>query len=103
VLTSAGSPRELLDVISGRRHTVPDQWQVQIQARIQCGARVVMHTGYLSDDELAGAHLEQTGDISACVARALAEAGPDAQVCVLPEGPLTIPYLSSTAVSRGAL
>src|SRR3954454_2592453 len=34
VLTSAASPQELLDTISAREVTVPDQWQVQIQARI---------------------------------------------------------------------
>ncbi|HEY2672142.1 MAG TPA: nickel-dependent lactate racemase [Rugosimonospora sp.] len=93
VLTSAASPRDLLDGIAARPRTVPDQWQVQIQARIQCAARVVMHTSYLSDDDLAAVHLEQTGDIAECVARALAEAGPQARVCVLPEGPLTIPYV----------
>ncbi|MEN3304332.1 MAG: lactate racemase [Micromonosporaceae bacterium] len=97
VLTSAGSPGDLLAEIGARRHTVPDQWQVQIQARIQCGARVVMHTSYLSDVELAAAHLEQTGDVGARVAQALDEAGPGARLCVLPEGPLTIPYHAGPA------
>ncbi|MDN0198868.1 nickel-dependent lactate racemase [Streptomyces sp. S.PNR 29] len=93
VLASAPSPQALFDDISARGETVPDQWQVQIQARIQSSCRVVMHTGFLSDAELATAHLEQTGDISATVAEALAAAGPGARVCVLPEGPQTIPYL----------
>ena len=74
--------------------TVPDQWQVQIQARIQSTCRVVMHTSYLSDADLAAAHLEQTADIAATVAEALAAAGPGARACVLPEGPQTIPYLA---------
>ncbi|MEU4411455.1 nickel-dependent lactate racemase [Streptosporangium sp. NPDC023963] len=94
VLASEPSPRALLDAIAARPVTVPDQWQVQIQARIQAGARVVMHTSHLSDADLATAHLEQTGDIAATVTEALAAAGPGARVCVLPEGPQTIPYLS---------
>ncbi|MCO5997086.1 nickel-dependent lactate racemase [Actinoallomurus rhizosphaericola] len=94
VLASAPSPQALLADISARPRTVPDQWQVQIQARIQAGARVVMHTAHLGDEELAAAHLEQTRDISATVADALAQAGPGARVCVLPEGPQTIPYLT---------
>ncbi|NUT48273.1 MAG: nickel-dependent lactate racemase [Saccharothrix sp.] len=94
VLASAPSPKALFDAISARTETVPDQWQVQIQARIQATSRVVVHTSFLSDAELAEAHLEQTRDISATVARALADAGPDARVCVLPEGPQTIPYLA---------
>ena len=89
VLTSAASPAALLAAIRARPHTVPDQWQVQVQARIQTAARVIMHTSYLSDADLREAHLEQTPDIAACVA----EHGPDATICVLPEGPQTIPYL----------
>jgi lactate racemase len=94
VLASADSPAALFADISARTVTVPDQWQVQIQARIQAGCRVVMHTSHLSDAELATAHLEQTSDISRTVAEALAAAGPDARLCVLPEGPQTIPYLT---------
>jgi nickel-dependent lactate racemase len=96
VLTSADSPEALLELISAREVTVPDQWQVQIQARIQSAHRVVMHTSYLSDAELAEAHLEQTADIAATVAEAVAKAGPGARVCVLPEGPQTIPYVRGT-------
>jgi nickel-dependent lactate racemase len=95
VLASAASPQELLRTIQARSagETVPDQWQVQIQARIQSGADVVMATSHLTDEELASAHLRQTRDVSETVARALAAAGPGARLCVLPEGPQTIPYL----------
>jgi nickel-dependent lactate racemase len=98
VLASAASPQELLRTIGSRPAdaTLPDQWQVQIQARIQSGSNVIMATSYLSDDELATAHLSQTTDISGTVARALAAAGPQARLCVLPEGPQTIPYLHGT-------
>ncbi|GAA1599716.1 nickel-dependent lactate racemase [Kribbella karoonensis] len=95
VLASAPSPQGLLEQIAGQE-TVPDQWQVQIQARIQATSRVVMHTGFLSDAELAAVHLEQTTDISAAVAAA----GPDARVCVLPEGPQTIPYIANHPGAR---
>jgi lactate racemase len=97
VLASAPSPRALFEAISARAETVPDQWQVQIQSRIQSGSRVLMHTSYLGDADLAAAHLEQTHDVSATVADALAEAGPGARLCVLPEGPRTIPYLAERA------
>lgn len=53
-----------------------------------------MHTSYLSDDELSSAHLEQTYDIASTVADALTRAGSDSRLCVLPEGPQTIPYLA---------
>ncbi|HEY8338510.1 MAG TPA: nickel-dependent lactate racemase, partial [Egibacteraceae bacterium] len=95
VLASAPSPQALLDDILSRLDTVPDQWQVQIQAQLQTAARVVMHTRYLSPEALRAAHLESTDDIAATVTEALAAAGPDARVCVLPEGPQTIPYVAA--------
>lgn len=97
VLASASSPQALFDAISARTETVPDQWQVQIQARIQSHSRVIMHTGHLSDTDLAAAHLEQTRDVTATIAEAMAAAGPGARLCVLPEGPQTIPYVRETA------
>jgi nickel-dependent lactate racemase len=76
---------------------VPDQWQIQIQAKIQADARVVMHTSYLTDAELAAAHLQQTADVADAVQQALSANGPNARVCVLPEGPQTIPYITAQA------
>lgn len=96
VLVSAPSPEALLEQISARAVTVPDQWQVQIQAKIQTSSRVIMHTSYLSDADLAAVHLAQTADLSATIAEELQRAGPDARLCVLPDGPQTIPYLPST-------
>lgn len=95
VLRSAASPAALIADIAGRAVTVPDQWQVQIQAQIQTRSTVVMHTSYLSDADLADAHLMQTPDISATIAAELRRLGATARLCVLPEGPQTIPYLES--------
>jgi nickel-dependent lactate racemase len=95
LLASRASSRELLAAINGSPRVIPDQWQVQVQAQIQERATVVMHTSFLSDAELAEAHLTQTRDIAATVGEALARGGPDATVCVLPEGPQTIPVLTA--------
>ena len=88
-LTAAPSVQALLDAISARDGTVPDQWQIQIQASIMSRARVVVSTSFLSDADLAQAHLEQTHD----PARTVAEAGPEASICALPHGPMTVPYV----------
>ena len=93
VLEQATSPQALLDAIVSRPGTVPDQWQVQIQASIQVHANVFVHSAYLSDEELRQAHLQPVPDVSALVAEQVARIGPDARVVVLPEGPQTIPYL----------
>jgi nickel-dependent lactate racemase len=93
VLSSASSPSELLRTITGRAKATPDQWQVQVQAKIQCKAQVFVHSSFLSDDDLVAAHFQPTHDVSRTVADALHAAGSNAAVCVLPEGPQTIPYL----------
>ncbi|MBV9593090.1 MAG: nickel-dependent lactate racemase [Actinobacteria bacterium] len=91
-LAAAPSPQALLDQIYARQRTLPDQWQVQVLARTLVKARVALHTSYLSDDEVREAHLVPVPDVAAAVMAELAAVGPDARVCVLPEGPQTIPY-----------
>ena len=95
LLRSGPSIEAVVAGLAGSGRTTPDQWQVQVQGRVQAKARVVMHTGYLSDEEVAEAHLEQTDDVERTVARGLAGAGPDAWLCVLPEGPQTVPFLTA--------
>jgi nickel-dependent lactate racemase len=93
VLASADSPDALLETIAASSETIPDQWQVQIQARVQQRARVLIHTNGLTDEQLRAAHLEPCADISETVAQLVAEQ-PDARIAVLPQGPQTIAYIA---------
>jgi nickel-dependent lactate racemase len=97
ILASCTSPRDLLEMIRTPGYSRADQWQVQIQAEIQLKARVLLKSDGLSSEQIRRAHLEPIDDTSAAIADALAGYGTDASVCVLPHGPLTIPYLASTA------
>jgi lactate racemase len=93
LLHEGTSPADLLERIAASPVTVPDQWQVQIQARIQSKARVLVRTDGLTDDEVRAAHLEPIADIGETVARLLADA-PESRICVLPQGPQTIAYVA---------
>ena len=93
LLSEAESPRELLDMICAPGHNRHDQWEVQVQAQIQLKADVYLKSGYLSDDQVRAAHLEPIEDIESTVAGLSSKYGPDSRICVLPEGPQTIPYL----------
>ena len=95
LLASAESPQGILDAIAAREHTVADQWQAQILARVLTRARVGVHNDHLDAAALRSAHLFAVPDISSAVAAELERLGPDARVCVLPEGPQTIPYLAT--------
>jgi nickel-dependent lactate racemase len=74
--------------------TIADGWQVQVQARVQARARVLLRSE-LPDATARRAHLEPIDDVGA-VLRDILRRRPDARVCVLPEGPQTIPYLAGS-------
>ncbi len=93
LLHEGTSPQDLLDRIAASPVTIPDQWQVQIQARVQSKARVLVKTDGLTDDAVRAAHLEPIADVGEAVARLLAEA-PESRICVLPQGPQTIAYVA---------
>ena len=96
VLASQPDPSALLAMINAPGYAAADQWQVQIQAQIQLKANVFVKTGGLGPDQLRAAHLCPTHDVAASVREALARAGRDATLCVLPQGPQTIPYLDAS-------
>jgi nickel-dependent lactate racemase len=93
VLASATTPAALLAMIESPGYSAADQWQVQIQAQIQTKADVRIKTTGLKGDQIRAAHLTPIDDVSAAVCDALERAGAAATLCVLPQGPQTIPYL----------
>jgi nickel-dependent lactate racemase len=97
LITRYDSPQELSEAIRTAESTWPDQWVLQLQARIQETARVGVHADGLSADELISAHFEPVGDVSDYIEDEFSQMGKDATCCVLPEGPLTIPYLEANA------
>jgi nickel-dependent lactate racemase len=93
LLAEAVSPQQLLDAITAPDFLKQDQWQAQIQAQIQLKADVYVHTDHLSDEQIRRVMLKPCRDITATVAELLAHRGLDATICVLPEGPQTIPFI----------
>jgi lactate racemase len=96
VLASQPNPAALLAMINGPGYSAPDQWQVQIQAQVQLKADVLVRTSGLTDAEVRAAHFQPIDDVAAAVEAALQHAGPDATLCVLPQGPQTIPYIEGS-------
>lgn len=82
----------LLTLINSPGFRYPEQWQVQTQALIQKKARIFVYS-ILPPEFIRGAHLIPCTDIAGTMRKLLEQFGPRARVAVLPEGPLTIPYL----------
>jgi nickel-dependent lactate racemase len=93
LLRSASSPEEILTMLSTPGFVRPEQWQAQIQALIQRRAEVLLYSS-LPDEIVRTAFLTPCHDIGKAVQERLQKLGPEARVAVLPQGPLTIPYLA---------
>ena len=94
ILAEKDSPGELLEMINSPGYSVPDQWQVQIQAQIQMKSTVSVVAGCLDPEQIRAAHFEPAEDAGEAALQALAASGPGATLCVLPQGPQTIPYIA---------
>lgn len=97
VLASASTAEQLLKMITAPGYSRPDQWQAQIQAQVQLKAKVMIKARGLTPEQLRAAHFDPIEDVEAAVAQALRDAGPAPTLCVLPQGPRTIPYVNTPA------
>jgi nickel-dependent lactate racemase len=95
LLLEADSPQALLDTISAPGYHKQDQWQAQIQAQIQLKADVYVRTDNLTNKQIESALLLPCQRIEDTLATLLKKYGPQARICVLPEGPQTIPFIQS--------
>ena len=91
-LLAGESIAEVADALAAAPVRRPDDWQVQVHARILERARVGLRSSLL-EATVRAAHLRPIPDLDAACEEALAASGPDARLAVLPHGPLTIPYL----------
>ena len=94
VLAAQPSPEALLAMINAPGYSVPDQWQVQVQAQILLKAAVLVKTDGLGPADVRAAHFTPADNVEEAVRDALKRAGAGATLCVLPQGPQTIPYLA---------
>jgi nickel-dependent lactate racemase len=92
LLFDYATPQALLEAITTPGFSVYDQWEAQLLAIITLRARVGLKSE-LDPTEVRRAHLEPVADVGGRIAVEL-EARGDVPIAVLPEGPMTIPYLA---------
>jgi lactate racemase len=91
LLRSAVSGEEVLRKLAQPGFAHPEQWQAQIQSLIQRRAEILVHSS-LPDETVRAAHLRPCRDISETVR---GKSNGRTRIAVLPQGPLTIPYLAN--------
>jgi nickel-dependent lactate racemase len=93
LLAQAGSIQGIFDLLSQPGFCAQDQWQVQTQAQIQSKADVYVYSDGLTDDQIQQALFLPSRNIEGLVNRLREKYGPTTRICVIPEGPQTIPYI----------
>lgn len=94
LLDEVGSAEEILGLLSAGGPPRAEQWQAQIQAIVQRKAEILVKSN-LSSEVVRRCHLTPCEDIGQVVKERLARLPDDVRIAVLPQGPLTIPYLSA--------
>jgi lactate racemase len=92
LLREAKGVDDLLARIRAPGFRMDDQWEAQILALIVKKADVYVHADGLTPRQISGAWLLPCASIDDQVGALLEKYGRDARVCVLPEGPQTVPY-----------
>jgi nickel-dependent lactate racemase len=93
ILTSVRSANDLMKYIVENEHTLKDTWQIFFQALIQQKANVYIYSDKLDDETIKRALFNPVRDISKLTDELVSKTGLDTTICILPEGPQTIPYL----------
>ncbi len=86
------SAQAMLDTVYAPGFHMLDQWQIQKFAQVLLKAKVALFSE-LSAAQVAQAHIEPIDDLNAYIRRTVARLGADVPIAVLPEGPMTIPYV----------
>jgi nickel-dependent lactate racemase len=93
ILKSVDKVESLMDYIREHETELQDTWQVYFQAMIQMKADVYLYSK-LDPATVQSAHLEPVSNLNSLISKLVDKYGPDTRICVLPEGPHTIPYLT---------
>ncbi|MHC4542058.1 MAG: nickel-dependent lactate racemase [Planctomycetota bacterium] len=93
LLREADSIESLLETVCAPGFLKQDMWQAQIHALICQKADVYFYSENLTDEQIRSALLKPCRSIEVAVNELLGKCGRSASICVLPEGPQTIPFV----------
>lgn len=92
MIGSGHNPAKLAKIIASRKAPKTDQWQAQVLALIQQKADIHIRSDYLSEEQITQIGCTPCGNIETTV-RNLLKHDSTKTICVLPQGPLTIPFI----------
>jgi len=92
LLFEHSSPGAILDTVLKPGFLMSDQWEAQLLAMIQINAKVALFSS-LSAADVRRSHMDYIKNLNEYLAFIMKQLGENTPVAVLPDGPLTIPYI----------
>ena len=93
LISGAISPAALLESILSPGFKQQDQWQAQVLAQILLKADIYVHSENLTEEVLETFFLKAAADLETTLHTLSSKFAGRPRLCLLPEGPLTIPYV----------
>jgi nickel-dependent lactate racemase len=93
ILRDHKTPHALIDKITRGQLHIQDSWQAYVLCKICAEADCHFYSDNLTDEQIRVSFLTPCRDIRQTVLTLLEKYGRSARICVLPEGPLTVPYV----------
>ena len=93
MLDAADNIDDLYEHVKKHEKEYQDTWQIFYEVLIQRWAKVYLYSDKLDDETIRRALFNPVQEPEAVIGEILEKHGRDARICVLPEGPLTIPYI----------
>jgi len=88
------TPEELLKALRKPGFRCQDSWQAQVQSLITLDRDIYLYSHILDADVIRSVKLNPSTSVETTLDSLLERYGRAARICVMPEGPLTIPYLA---------
>ncbi len=92
LINSGKTPKTIYDDVLTKKILVPDQWEIQILARVLTKAEVIV-VSKLKSNELGNIGLKYAKNVEEAIETGLKKHGPNAKVLFLPNGPQVLPLL----------
>ena len=94
LLFSGLSPQELYEKIISQEIVVPDQWEIQILARVMMRAEIYL-ISRLKESEMGNIGLKYASTVEEAIREALLRHGDNASILILPNGPQILPIIKT--------
>ena len=92
LLFEHNSPQSIIATVLQPGFSMFDQWEAQLLAMIQVRAKVALFSALPADDVRRG-HMDYIANLDEYLAAVMRRLGNNTPLAVLPDGPLTIPYI----------